>query len=235
MSQNTSALSSRLNNLWKKPDFASFFEKYAKRKPIKIKKGGNIFYEGDQPNKIYFVKKGFVKMFRVAASGRDSIIYLYGPGSLLGVRALTSQDEALKHDAQALTEAEILTITREDYLKILEDNPEYLVDLLHVFIGRLNYTERKLEGFVLSDTSARIASFMTDCAHRFGEKKGKDIVLPLPLTHQTIADFVGSFRETVTIAINKLEAEKLITVSKGTVTIHDIKKLDNRTQIHDNL
>lgn len=232
---NTTPLSNRLNKLWEKPDFVAFFEKYSKRKPLKIKKGGNIFYEGDQPDKIYFVKKGYVKMFRVAESGRDSIIYLYGPGSILGVRALTSQDEALKHDAQALTEAEIITISREEYLKILEEHPEYIIDLLHVFIGRLNYTERKLEGFVLTDATARVSSFLTDCAHRFGEKKGKDITLPLPLTHQRIAEFVGAFRETVTIAINKLETEKLITVDKGLVTIHDLKKLDNKTQIHDNL
>ena len=232
---NASPLSIRLHKLWEKPDFSTFFEKYAKRKPLKIKRGGNIFYEGDQPYKIFYIKKGFVKMSRVAESGRDSIIYLYGPGSLLGVRALTSQDEALKHDAEALTDTEIVTIPREEYLKLLEAHPEYIIDLLHVFIGRLNYTEHKLEGFVLTDTHARIASFLSDCAHRFGEKKGKDIILPLSLTHQKIADFVGAFRETATIAINKLEKEKVITVAKGVVSIHDLKRLEKMSSIHDNL
>jgi CRP/FNR family transcriptional regulator len=230
-----SPLSARLNSLWKGPDFLTFFGKYAKRPPLKLKKGATVFYQGDQPDKIYFIKKGYVKMFRVSESGRDSIIYLYGPGSLLGVRALTSKDEALRHDAEALTDAEIVTITRKDYLEILSQHPEYIVDLLHVFIGRLNYTERKLEGFVLTDTLSRVSNFLADCGNRFGVKKGKDIILPLPLTHQRIADFVGAFRETVTIAINKLEDEKIITVEKGVVTIHNMKKLEKKTQIHDNL
>lgn len=230
-----SPLSKRLTNIWQTPDFLAFFEKYSKRKPLKIKKGGNVFYEGDQPNKLYCIKSGFVKMFRVSESGRDSIIYLYGPGNMMGIRALTSKDEALRHDAQALTDVEVITISREDYLTALEKNPELIVDLMHVFIGRLNYTERKLEGFVLTDTTARVASFLLDCAIRFGEKKGKNIYLPIPLTHQLIADFVGAFRETVTIAINKLEKEKLFTIDKKKVVIHNIKKLEDKTQIHDNL
>lgn len=228
-------LSKRLHSIWEKPDFLAFFEKYSSRKPLKIKKGGNVFYEGDQPNKLYCIKKGFVKMFRVSESGRDSIIYLYGPGNMMGIRALTSKDESLRHDAEAITDAEIITISREDYLNALAEHPEYIVDLMHVFIGRLNYTERKLEGFVLTDTTARVSSFLLDCAIRFGEKKGKEVTLPIPLTHQLIADFVGAFRETVTIAVNKLEDERLITVDKGKVIIHDLKKLEDKTQIHDNL
>lgn len=233
--QPTSSLAARLNTIWKSPDFPSFFEKFSKRAPHKVKKGSIIFYEGDQPNKIYFIKNGFVKMYRVAENGRDSIIYLYGPGSILGVRALTSKDEALKHDAEALTDVEIMTINRAEYLEILTKHPEYIIDLLHVFIQRLNYTERKLEGFILTDTIARVANFLCDCAHRFGEKKDGDIILPIPLTHQRIAEFVGAFRETVTIAINKLENEKIITVKKGQVTIHDPGRLEKKTAIFDNL
>ena len=106
---------------------------------------------------------------------------------------------------------------------------------MHVFIQRLNNAERKLEGFVLTDAESRIANFLYDCANRFGEKKGKSVVLPLPLTHQTIADFVGAFRETVTIALKKLEKENIAIVEKGVVTIYDLKKLKKISLIHDNL
>mgnify|MGYP003395109956 FL=1 len=54
-------LQKRLDNLWQSPDFYSFFEKYAKRPPIKVKKNTVIFFEGDQPDKIYFVKN-FIKV-----------------------------------------------------------------------------------------------------------------------------------------------------------------------------
>lgn len=235
MAEETTHLSARLHALWQGPDFFSFFEKYAKRPARKYKKGATIFYEGDFSDKVYFIKSGFVKLYRASDSGRDAVIYLYGPGSILGLRALTAKDGILRHSADTLTECEINSIGREDYLEILTKNPSYIVDLMHMFIQRLNNAERKLEGFILTDTAARIANFLTDVAKRFGEKKGKDIILPLPLTHQRIADFVGAFRETATIAINKLENEKILTVAKGVVIIHNLKKLEKETQINDNL
>lgn len=83
----------------------------------------------------------------------------------MGVRALTSEDECARHYAEAITDLEMTTIEREEYFEILSENPEYLVDLLHVFINRLNHTEKKLEGFILTDATAREAQ---DKADRMG-------------------------------------------------------------------
>ena len=235
MEDKTSPLAARLNSLWRGADFFAFFDKYSKRAPLKIKKGGTIFYEGDLSGKIYCVKKGYVKLFRMSEGGRDAAIYLYGPGSILGLRAITSKDGILRHSAEALTDCEIVWMARDEYLKILSQNPEYIVDLMHSFIYRLNNAERKLEGFILTDTTARVSSFLLDVARRFGEKKGTTVTLPLQLTHQRVSEFVGSFRETVTIALNKLIDEQIISVEKGIITILKVKKLEGKTQIHDTL
>lgn len=226
------ALQIRLEKIWQKPDFISFFEKHSKRHPLKIKKGNMIFYEGDQPERLYFIKKGFVKMYRLSEEGKNTIIYLYGPGSMLGVRALTSKDEALKHNAEAITDVEIVTISRKDYFDAVQKNPDYLIDLLHIFLDRLLQTERKLEGFITVDATARVANFLSDVAARFGkptspqgrEKNGK-VIIDLPLTHQQIAEFVGSVRETVTIALHNLEKSKLVKIEKGRIVILNPKKL----------
>lgn len=233
MAENSSQLSARLHSLWREPNFFSFFEKYTNRPARKYKKGSALFYEGDIPNKIYFIKKGYVKLFRMSEKGRDAAIYLYGPGSILGVRAIVSKEGVFRYSTETLTDCEINSVSREEYLKILSENPEYIIDLMHMFIQRLNNAERKLEGFILTDAAARVASFLVDCAHRFGEKKGKSIVLSLSLTHQQIADFIGTFRETATIAINKLEHENIITIKRGIVTIYNLKKLEEKTQIQD--
>lgn len=224
------ALQNRLSAIWEAPDFTTFFKKYAKRPPLYIKKGKSIFYEGDQPEKIYFIAEGFVKMHHTSKEGKDTIIYLYGPGSILGVRALTSIDRDLKHDAEAITDVKIITMSRVDYIDTLAKNPEHVVDLLHVFIERLNYTEQKLEGFIINDATSRVAAFLYNCVVRFGGKQKGEIMLPIPLTHQDIADFVGSFRETITGAIQRLEKEKVLTYKRGGITILDTQKLQRFAQ-----
>ena len=227
-----SKLKKRLEHIWLPPDFSSFFSKYTKRSPLKIKAGKTIFHEGDIPDKLYFVKSGFVKMYRMSPEGRSTIIYLYGPGSILAIRALTMPDKELKHTAEAITDVEIMTMPEKDYIEALVSNPEYIVDLLSVFIDRLNYTERKLEGFILTDSTARVASFLYDLTQRFGKPVGGGkLMIPLPLTHQTIAEFVGAFRETVTVAANRLTKDGVIESKRGKMTILSLEKLKKQALI----
>lgn len=220
----------RLKKLWQKPNFQLFFKEFNKLTPRLIKKGTILFNHGDPLDKLYFILDGFVKLYRLSDEGRETTIYLYGPGSILGVRALTSEDECAKHYAEAITDLKIITLKKSEYIELAAENPELLIDLLHIFIDRLNYTERKLEGFIITDTTARVAYFIADCALRFGKKINSKVEIPLELTHQRIAEFVGSFRETVTLALNKLEKEGILENKRGKITILNLKKLNEFAQ-----
>lgn len=229
MNGNTSALKKRIENIWQPPDFKTFFQTYSKRPPQVIKKGTLLFNAGDQLERLYYIQEGFVKLYRLSEEGRETTIYLYGPGYVLGIRALTSEDKSAWHNAEAITQAKILTLSHKDYFEIVTNHPEHLLDLTHIFIDRLNYTERKLEGFITTDATARVAHFLYDCVRRFCPmpeiSNKKHIVLPLDLTHQRIAEFVGSFRETVTVAIKRLEEDKTLTINRGKITILNLKQL----------
>ncbi len=198
---------------------------------MSIKAGRTVFFEEDEPRKLYFIKKGFIKLFRTSPEGRSTVVYLYGPGSILALRALTSHDKKLKHTAEAMTNVEIITIPEGSYFDTISENPEYIIDLLHAFIERLNFTERKLEGFILTDATARTANFLFDVTERFGVKREKGIEIPLPLTHQTIAEFVGAFRETVTVAMNRLRKEGILDDKRGKITVLSLKKLKQQALI----
>lgn len=225
-------LKKRLENIWQTPDFTRFFHNVVKKNPRLIKKGSVLFNFGDPLNCIYYIQEGFVKLYRLSDEGRETTIYLYGPGNILGIRALTSEDETAKHYAEAITDLKMVTITRKEYLDILGSNPEYILDLTHTFMQRLNYTERKLEGFISQDAVTRVAIFLDDVIKRFYTGDKQSIIrLPLKLTHQRIAEFVGSFRETVTLALHKLEDLKIIKMKRSEVIVLDPLKLEKMAQI----
>lgn len=227
MDENNGVLRNRIEKIWERANFATFFQNVLQKPVQNIKRGEILFSEGDQLEMIYFIKSGFVKLYRLSEKGKESTIYLFGPGHLLGIRALLSEDKCAKHNAEAMTDVQIIPVLRGQFFQALCNHSEYLVDLVHIVIDRLNYTERKLEGFILTDATARVANFLNDCALRFGEKKNGHITLPFPMTHQRIAEFVGSFRETVTLALHKLEKEHVLVVEKGKVTIVDPEKLQD--------
>lgn len=216
-------LRNRLLKISEPPDFSKIFKKA--RKAHVIKKGTIIFNEGDPLGRLYLILGGFVKLYRLSEDGKETTSYLLGPNYILGVRALLSEDETAFHNAEAITDLKVVTISREEYFKSVEENPEFLVDIAYVFIDRLKYTERKLEGFIYADTVSRVSNFLLDSAIRFGKKQKSHILIPLELTHQRISEFVGSFRETVTLALHRLENEKVIKYTHGEITILNLGKL----------
>lgn len=215
----------RLTTNTLKSNFATIFAGAVKRKPYIIKKGTLIFNEGDPLERLYLIKQGYVKLYRLSIEGRETVAYLLGPDNIIGVRSLLAQDECAAHSAETLTDVTVITMSHTEYFKLVANHPEYLGDLVQIFIDRLIYTERKLEGFIFSSTTVRVANFLTDCAKRFGVQKGTNIAIPIELTHQLIAEFVGAFRETVTISLHALEQQNIIRLKRGHIVIHDIKKL----------
>lgn len=222
-------LKERLEKIWSAPDFQSFFEKYSKRPAHKVLEGTILFNAGDFLNGIYFVKSGLIKLYKISDEGKETIVYLTGPGNMLGLRALISKNECAHHYAEAITDCEVYQMSRDDYFDILSDNPEYLVDLGAAFIERLNHAERRVEGFVSDDATAKVANFLLDSAIRFGKNSGKSITFPFPLTHQRIAEFVGVYRETVTNSLHELEKLGAVKLKRSTIKILDLAKLKAAT------
>lgn len=222
-------LHQRLSKVWERPDLSAFFKKYAKRPPRQIRKGTVLFNPGDPLQGVYFIEKGFIKLYEVSEDGKETIIYLTGPGNMLSLRAIIAKEQTAHQYTEAITDVTLYTMTMPELFTVLCEHPEHLVDLLHVLIDRLNHAERRVEGFVAGDVTSRVANFLYDAAIRFGQKEGETVFFPVGLTHQRIADFVGSFRETVTVALNRLQKEGLVKLSRGKIAILDLEKLHERS------
>lgn len=225
MADTAQKIRARLKTIWEPPDFSPLLSLVHHTK-ILVKKGDILFSEDDRLDNLYIIQEGFVELYRLSEEGKETTTYLFGKGYALGVRALTSSDHRAKHTAEALTDAKIIAVSHETYFHAVSSNPEYLIDLTAIFIDRLNYTEQKLEGFIRTDVNARIANFFLDFIKRFCSTTNNDpITLPLELTHQRIAQLVGSFRETVTVALHKLEKEGVVKTDRGTIRITNLQKL----------
>ena len=222
-------LQERLERIWDPADFTTLFST-PNSPPIQFaKKGTILFNTGDPLGRLYLIKEGYIKIYRLSEEGRETTSYLLGPGQLLGIRTLLSKDDRTMHTAEAITNLKVQTISRRECFERITNDPEILIELLQSFRDRLALTEKKFESFVYASTTPRVAIFLSDCAEKFGIKKGKGILIGLELTHQRIAEFVGAFRETVTLAIHRLEDEGIIQVERRKVTVLNLDRLNNYT------
>lgn len=222
-------LKERLERIWDPPDFTSLFSE-PNAPPIQfVKKAAIIFNTGDPLGRLYLIKEGYIKIYRLSEEGRETTSYLLGPGELLGIRTLLSKEDRTFHTAEALTALKVQTISRKETFERIAIDPEILIELLQAYRDRLALTEKKFESFIYASTTARVAIFLADCARKFGIRIGKEIEIGLELTHQRIAEFVGAFRETVTLSLHRLEDEGIIRVNRGKVTVLSLEKLTDYT------
>lgn len=240
MQSSSDQLNQRKDFLRDHPDFGSFFAKHAPRPPHRIRKGTIIFSDGDPHERLYYIQEGFIKLFHLSGDGKDTIAYLYGPGYVVGLRALLSSDQCAKHNAEALTDVTVISMSHQEYFALVQKQPTLLIDLAYYFMDRLEYTEGTIEGFVTTDTTARVAYFFADFINRFCQLNSRRMLkiaspqhqvkngpfeLPLSFTHQRIGEFIGAFRETVSGAVKKLEADHILSIKRGVVTIYNVDKL----------
>jgi CRP/FNR family transcriptional regulator len=184
-----------------------------------------IFGPGSPNQSIFFIERGSIRVTRPSPDGKSFVILsLLGPGDLLGDIAWTEDT----HDcsAETIEDCRIYQLSRRDFEGLVRDNPGFALCLIHVLASRLKHAQSRIEDLVFRQVPSRVAKLFINLAENHGKVTPLGIILDLPLTHQEIADIVGSSRVTVTQVLNRFRAMNWVAVKSKRVTIHDIEALE---------
>jgi CRP/FNR family cyclic AMP-dependent transcriptional regulator len=113
-----------------------------------------------------------------------------------------------------MKDSHVLVLRRDDFQAQLQQHPSVALKLLRVLVQRLRRADQKIGSLVLLDVNGRVAQLLLD----LGEESGGPRITR-KLTHHTIAQMIGSSRETVSRAMRELVERGLIEVSRREITI----------------
>lgn len=183
-----------------------------------------LFSPGTPCQAIYFIEKGRVRVTRLSPEGKTVILALLGPGELIGEAAW----ELGEHDsyAETLEESRIYQISREAFQNYIRENPEFGLRLIEILGVRLKQAQARIEDLVFRQVPSRVARLLLTLAESHGRVTPSGIRVEFPLTHQEIADMVGSSRVTVTQILNKFRSSQWIDIESKRVTIHNMDALE---------
>ena len=192
---------------------------------LELPKHHVIFAPGVPSDAIYFIEKGRVRLTRLSSEGKTVILALLGPGDLIGEAAW----ETGEHDsyAETLEESRIYQIGREAFQSFIRENPEFGLRLIQIIGGRLKQAQSRIEDLVFRQVPSRVARLLVNLAESHGKVTPNGIRVEFPLTHQEIADLVGSSRVTVTQILNKFRSSHWIEIESKRVTIHNMDALED--------
>jgi CRP/FNR family transcriptional regulator len=153
-----------------------------------------LFSAGDPPERVYLVLKGRVKIFQVAENGKEIILDVVGRGGVVGDMAVVEETGRLAC-AQAIDETVAVSISWEDFQHLMQQSPRLAFAMCELMARRLTSMQRTFMNIVSKPVSARLADFLLE--------NEEDGVVRIGLTHQELAQTIGTSRETVTALLSR--------------------------------
>jgi CRP/FNR family transcriptional regulator, cyclic AMP receptor protein len=189
------------------------FEKVATRK--RFPKNAIVFSRGDESDSLYIVRSGKVKAVIHDEEGKEIVLADIGEGEYFGEMGVL---DGVPRSATIVTQepTEMLVIRRNDFKKLLSANPDMAFNLIAVVLQRLRRADQKIESLGLRYVHGRVANLLMQSA----EPQGREWVVKGKMTHQEIANVVGSSREMVSRILAELVEAGSISIEKRQITIH---------------
>jgi CRP/FNR family transcriptional regulator, global nitrogen regulator len=194
-----------------------------------FERGKTIFFPGDPAERVYFLSKGAVKLSRVYEAGEEITVALLRENSVFGVLSLITGQKADRfYHAVAFTTVELLSVPIDRVEQAMISNPALPMLMLRGLSARILQTEMMIETLAHRDMGSRLVSFLLILCRDFGVPGGDGVTIDLKLSHQAIAEAIGSTRVTVTRLLGDLRDEKMISIHKKKITVHDPVKLSQQ-------
>jgi global nitrogen regulator NtcA len=187
-----------------------------------FERGKTIFFPGDPAERVYFLLKGAVKLSRVYEAGEEITVALLRENSVFGVLSLITGHKSDRfYHAVAFTSVELLSAPIDQVEQALRENAELSTLMLRGLSSRILQTEMMIETLAHRDMGSRLVSFLLILCRDFGIPTAEGIMVDLKLSHQAIAEAIGSTRVTVTRLLGDLRQDKMISIHKKRITVHN--------------
>lgn len=171
-----------------------------------------VVHFADQPGDyLYLLCTGRVKIARVSDQGRELTLYLLEDGAIFGESGLLNADEPYEMVAETLEDSLIAVFRRTDILAALEQSLPATQALLRLVNDRRALAENQVTDLVFLEVPKRLAKLLLRLYDSQSAHSGRSSqTLRGKLTHQELANVIGSTRETTTLILNDFKRQGLI-------------------------
>jgi CRP/FNR family transcriptional regulator len=183
--------------------------------------GAVLFVEGQVPRGIFVLCKGSVKLSINSPSGRTMIVKLAEPGEVLGLSA-TISGKPYEVTAETIDPCQVNFVKRDDFLKFLKEDVEVCFKVAEQLGEKYHNACKEVRSLGLSHSAAeKLAKLLLEWSYMNGGAAKPEPRLKIRLTHEEIAQMIGTSRETVTRLFADMKKHQIVQVKGSTLVIRD--------------
>lgn len=189
--------------------------------PVRFGPKESLFTQGEPAADVFNVTEGMVRLYKLLPDGRRQIVGFALAGDFLGLALM----ERYGVSAEAVTEVSACRFARGAFTAYVEAKP-HLLRRLHEFAGHeLSLAQDQMVLLGRRSAEERIAAFLLGVRDRRARLGQHSVTLPLPMSRQDIADYLGLTIETVSRTITKMAKNRLLVVVPDGVRLLDAGRL----------
>lgn|GEM_PF-342250 len=174
---------------------------------------------------VFLLVSGRIKLLRGSPGGREVTFGLVNPLDIFGETGLFSPATTYPYSAEAIEESTIITFRRADFECAVGNCPETLQQLYQAQARHRLAGEARLTDFIFYDVTARLAKLLVSLAASYGRSTKTGTLLKIKVTHQELANLIGSTRETTTLILSEFRRRGLIDFAGRKIVVIEPEQL----------
>jgi CRP/FNR family cyclic AMP-dependent transcriptional regulator len=191
--------------------------------------GALIFVEGQVPRGVYILCQGRAKLMATNREGKTFIMKIAQPGEILGLHAVVTGG-AYELTVETLQPSQLSFIDRTQFLRFIKEHGDACLHVAQQLSNDCQSAYEVIRSIGLSHSvSEKLARLLLQWAVDGRVSEGT-IRMKLALTHEEMAQLIGTSRETVTRTLGELKKRKVLELNGSTLVILDKPALERLVQ-----
>ncbi len=183
-----------------------------------------VYLPGDPGDRVFFINGGRIKCSKVTRDGKELTLGYRGPGQLFGELAVI--DGAPRGEMAEVMKSAIVTVLgRDDFRDLLRSDAHLAFEFACVVGNRRRYAETRLEHLIFRDVPAKLAALLLDLGREYGAEEDGGVRLGVKITHQEMANLIGSTRETISLTLSQFKKRGLVDLDGRALVLRDVDGL----------
>lgn len=182
--------------------------------PLSLANGESVYYQGDNANGIYLLRKGRIKASSVNAVGNETVLRIHIRGSIIGLTAI-GREPIRDATATALEDCELTFIDRARILELMHERGELGVYIAQLLLDRLSSFQFRVHEVLTNTVEQRVARALLG----FSMPVGDGTQPHLQLSQEELSQIVAARRPTVSQILGQFTDAGLIHVERRKIII----------------
>ncbi len=183
-----------------------------------------VYLPGEVADSVFLLAQGRVRLCSATPEGKQALLALIEPGELFGELALV--DPSWREErAEAVLDSTVILLPGDDLQRLMEQSPSMSLGVTKLIGLRRQRIERRLKSLLFRSNRDRLIHLLIELAEQYGRPDPEGVCLGVKLSHQDLANIIGSTRETVTLVLGELQLEGLVRVGRQKIVIRQLEAM----------